>query len=160
MNITKNKHMTIGIITPDSIGKKEYALEIRGLFGKESHNYGAYENGLYKTKKYDFFIIQREGIKGPGYDGMIQQIRDNKEIVGQLDHVFFHTSGPYDLEVAKEFSEFPAEKMTYISCDCNLEEKLEKIKDLGHEKSKMLVEFCPDICSMLEKILKNPEKFL
>ena len=127
---------------------------------------GQYENGLMEREDKQIYIAQNgHRSKWAAGEGLsdAEKERARKSVAGyviksldltDMDKIFLYVGSDGAEEAIRQTASIPAEKITYVMCDCNWGTKQRMISSQGNSKAK--IEGCE--CggrSTLERILKG-----
>lgn len=126
---------------------------------------GRYDNGVIKSGNKEIYISQNghcakwaiepytserpNEIRARAAKTVLQQVN-----LEDMDYIYLYIGAGGGEETIKETRNIPAEKLTYVMCDCNYSHKRRRIKECGNEKAD--IQWCE--CGgreTLEKILKQ-----
>lgn len=129
---------------------------------------GQYENGLMQRENKQIYIAQnghRSKWAAPGNSGLSDdekaEIRARtakyvaKDIeLEDMDQIYLYVGNDGGEEAIRQTAKIPAEKITYVMCDCNWGRKQKMINSLGNTAAKIQGCECGGR-STLERILKE-----
>jgi len=123
----ENKTKKVAVVTYNRIGE------------------GQYNNGVLRRGNTELYIAQNghkakwaampEG--GNHREKRINTIRDvvNRVELAEMDQVVLYVGAGGGEEAIKQTSELPAEKVTYVMCDCNGYRKRQMIRNVGNAEA-------------------------
>lgn len=112
---------------------------------------GEYENGVTDGPGIRLFIAQNGhkskwaadpdyGSRASRKETRVRMARHVTNMVNleDMDHVFIYVGGSGGEETIRQSRDLPANKVTYVMCDCNWDNKNEMIKSIGNAGAKVI----------------------
>jgi len=143
--------------------KKNVAIVTYNRIGR-----GQYENGLLEAKDCNIYIAQNGHRAKWAVDQDSAPTRSErarirshaaKNALNQLDlqdmdHIYLYVGTHGAEDVIKETRDIPAEKISYVLCDCNYYRKKEMIESIGNKDAEVIDSECGGR-ETLERIVKK-----
>ena len=131
-------------------GKKKIAVITYNRIGS-----GQYDNGVLETQNNQIYIAQN-GHKTKwaveGDKGILEErteirsrsaIRAARDVdLKQMNHIFLYVGTYGSEDVIRETRGIPAEKLSYVLCDCNYDTKMRMINSIGNSDSEIINSEC------------------
>lgn len=127
---------------------------------------GQYENGLMEREDKQIYIAQnghRSKWTADSSNSSSEKERARRSVAGyvvnslelaDMDQIYLYVGSNGGEEAIRQTSKIPAEKITYVMCDCNWSGKTAMISEYGNSKAKIQGCECGGR-ETLERILKQ-----
>lgn len=132
---------------------------------------GKYENGVLNARDKQIYIAQNGHLAKWAYNpnsGTREEAIDARQraarsvasqiALDEMDKIFIYVGNSGGEEAIRQTRGLPANKVTYVMCDCNMGQKKSMIRHLGNEDAKIIYCECggrETLQRILDGILKN-----